>query len=66
MGGVGLGAASIGDIDGDADPDLLVTGISAASRSVPSIVYENLFDNPLPVELAGLEATADGERVRLT
>jgi len=64
--GVSLGSVSIADVDEDEDPDLLITGASAASGSASSIVYENLFDDPLPVELAGLDATADGEKVHLT
>jgi hypothetical protein len=60
------GSTSIADIDGDTDSDLLITGFSAASRSRSSVLYENLFDDPLPVELANLDARANGQEVRLT
>jgi len=60
------GSTSIADIDGDTDPDLLIAGFSAASRSRSSVLYENLFDDPLPVELASLDARANGQEVRLT
>jgi hypothetical protein len=66
LAGVNRSSTSIADVDGDEDPDLLVTGISTASRSRSGILYENLFDDPLPVELASLEATTDGKKVRLT
>jgi len=60
------GSTSIADTDGDTDPDLLIAGFSAASRSRSSVLYENLFDDPLPVELASLDARANGQEVRLT
>jgi len=65
LAGVVLNSTSIADVDGDTDLDLLVTGFSLTTRSPSAILYENLFDNPLPVELAGFEATADGDRVHL-
>ncbi len=48
------GSVSTGDIDGDADPDLLITGSSIASLSESATLYENLFDDPLsyPEEVA--------------
>ncbi|PSR00030.1 MAG: hypothetical protein BRD51_01005, partial [Bacteroidetes bacterium SW_11_64_17] len=52
--------------NGDGDPDMLVTGLTPTTRSASSIVYENLLDNPIPVELAGFEGTATEEGARLT
>jgi hypothetical protein len=66
LAGVTNSSTSIADVDGDTDLDLLVTGFSEASQSSSTILYENLFDNPLPVELADLEARADRDKVRLT
>ena len=66
LAGMNWGSASVADIDGDQDPDLLTTGEASTTRSRASILYENLFDNPLPVELAGVNATVDGDDVRLT
>jgi hypothetical protein len=64
--GVAGSSTSTADVDGDEEPDLLVTGLSPASQSPSAILYENLFDDPLPVEMAGFEATADEDKVRLT
>ncbi|MFB6273688.1 MAG: FG-GAP-like repeat-containing protein [Salinibacter sp.] len=62
------GSTSIADVDGDEDEDLLSTGLAPITRrdSPVTILYENLFNNPLPVELAGFEAQVDGKTVRLT
>jgi hypothetical protein len=64
--GAQVSSTSIADVDGDEAPDVLVTGFSGTSLSLSSILYENLFDDPLPVEMAGFEATADEDKVRLT
>jgi hypothetical protein len=73
--GVGLagtreGSTSIGDVDGDGNQDLLITGvlpgIFRSSQSRSATLYENLFDNPLPVELVGFKATVSGGKVRLS
>ncbi len=52
--GISSGSVSTGDIDGDADSDLLITGFSNASVSESATLYENLFDDPLsyPEEVA--------------
>lgn len=63
--GVRHSYTSFADIDGDEDPDLVTTGFSETSRSKVSIIYENLFNNPLPVQLSGLDAVADGNKVHL-
>jgi len=64
------GSTSIADVDGDGDQDLLTTGTAEGLRgtgSFPvSILYENLYDSPLPVDLAGFDVISDENRVRLT
>jgi pimeloyl-ACP methyl ester carboxylesterase len=55
-------STSIADVDGDADPDFLVTGFSSTSRSVSSNLYENLFGNldlSAPTDLTAL--SGDGQ-----
>ncbi|MFB6232129.1 MAG: T9SS type A sorting domain-containing protein [Salinibacter sp.] len=65
--GVIESSTSIADVDGDQDKDLLITGFSRASQSVSAILYENLFDNPLPVELASFgAAVTEADKIRLT
>ena len=64
--GAGFSAISTADLDGDSDQDVLATGFLRTTFAKGSLLYENLFDSPLPVELAGLKATADGEKARLT
>lgn len=50
---------STGDGVGNLEPDF-------RTDQQDLVLYENLFNNPLPVEFAGLNATTEGEEVKLT
>lgn len=66
LAGAGFSAISTADLDGDSDQDVLATGFLWTTLARGSLLYENLFDNPLPVELASLDATANDRKVRLS
>jgi len=59
-------STSIADVDGDADPDFLVTGFSSTSRSVSSILYENLFGNLDLSAPTNLTASSGDGQIELT
>lgn len=54
------GSISVGDLDGDLDFDLLITGDETAT------IYDNTSNNPIPVELVGFDAQRDGRGALLS
>jgi hypothetical protein len=69
LAGLSFSSTAIGDIDGDGDPDLLTTGLSEASLSRATILYENLLNSTqvIPPEVpTGLTAEVEGQQVSLS
>ena len=63
------GSISIGDLDGDFDLDLLITGSYDDSNGITTqtaTVYDNTSDNPIPVELTEFAAQRDGQAALLS
>ncbi|PSQ80497.1 MAG: hypothetical protein BRD40_04400 [Bacteroidetes bacterium QS_1_65_9] len=61
LSGVGSGGAvSLGDVEGDGDPDLLITGKNGENTRTATL-YENLSDRAVPVAAVSTPVNSDGE-----
>ncbi|PSQ77529.1 MAG: hypothetical protein BRD37_04865, partial [Bacteroidetes bacterium QH_8_67_23] len=61
LSGVGSGGAvSLGDVEGDGDPDLLITGKNGENARTATL-YENLSDRAVPVAAVSTPVNSDGE-----